>query len=385
MSPVRASASTIATDTRSPSLLRGFLGDGFEAGLHRICWIVSWWRVSLGAARSASSERWAASDGQGGAAGRNIVDRGASGLAFAEQPGLDHARQHAVACGLRIVAKTIRTAAFRQLRQCHQQRRFRDRKALRLLAEIGKRGGAHAFEIAAIGRQRQVALEDFALGDAALDLPGAEDLGDLRRNAAAFARLDQAGKLHRQRRAARDDAAIAGELAGGAQQCQRIDTGMIPEALVLIGDEHPDEFRIDLVERDAEPPIAVARGVGAQQRAVAVDDLLRDWDFLQQRRREGVVERVERGDGESRDGGGADRDAFEVFAERQHGRAPLSKVRALRCPPLSCRTSPPHGGRLAVARCRAPPATLAIESCERRCVHLPPWGEMSGRTEGGDV
>ncbi|TPK50726.1 propionyl-coenzyme A carboxylase alpha polypeptide [Mesorhizobium sp. B2-4-9] len=57
---------------------------------------------------------------------------------------------------------------------------------------------------------------------------------------------------------------------------------------------------------------------------------------------------------------------------------------ALRRPPLSCRTSPPLGGRLAV--------TTAFANL-RRCrnewgaeiANLPLVGEMSGRTEGGAV
>ncbi|RUW89960.1 hypothetical protein EOA19_22430 [Mesorhizobium sp. M7A.F.Ca.US.010.02.1.1] len=51
-------------------------------------------------------------------------------------------------------------------------------------------------------------------------------------------------------------------------------------------------------------------------------------------------------------------------------------------PPLSCRTSPPHGGRLAPATAALFLATSEIgESCrDIQSPHL--WGEMSGRTEG---
>ncbi|RVD50973.1 hypothetical protein EN746_16700, partial [Mesorhizobium sp. M8A.F.Ca.ET.023.02.2.1] len=53
-------------------------------------------------------------------------------------------------------------------------------------------------------------------------------------------------------------------------------------------------------------------------------------------------------------------------------------------PPLSCRTSPPHGGRS---------AALALRHSIRRwklakageCLISPLVGEMSGRTEGGAV
>ena len=169
-------------------------------------------------------------------------------LARAQHAGVDHPGQHAVARGLRIVAEPVRAPALRQLRQGHEKCCFRDGQPPRLLGEIGERGGANALEVAAIGGKRQVAFEDFALADAPLDLPGAEHLCDLGGDAAAFARLDEAGKLHGKRRAARNDAAVAGKLRGGAQQRQRIDAGMFPEAPVLIGHQHFHEFRIDLIE-----------------------------------------------------------------------------------------------------------------------------------------
>ena len=142
----------------------------------------------------------------------------AVGLALVDQAGAHHARQHAVARGVRAGEVAVGPAALRQLRQRDQQRRLRQRQPLRLLAEIGERGSADAFEIAAIGRQRQIELEDLALAHAPFDLDGAQDLLELGAERAAFARLHQARELHRQRRAARDDAAVAGELAGGAQQ-----------------------------------------------------------------------------------------------------------------------------------------------------------------------
>ena len=62
---------------------------------------------------------------------------------------------------------------------------------------------------------------------------------------------------------------------------------MIPEALVLIGDQHVDELRVDLVERRGEPPAAVRVGEGAQQLAVAVGDFGGDGE----RRRAGAAGR----------------------------------------------------------------------------------------------
>ena len=215
-------------------------------------------------------------------------------------------------------------ALFRQLRQGDEQGGFRNGEPLRLLAEIGQRGGAHAFEIAAIGRQRQVAFEDLALGQPPLDLDGAQHLLDLGAEAAAFARFDQPGELHRQRRAAGDDMAAGGELAGGAGQRQHVDAFMVPEALVLIGDQHVDELLVDLVEPGFEPPVAVRRGEGAQQLAVAVLDFGRDGEFGRQWRREGAVELPEGGDRECHEagaGGGGDGCAAKDFSG-EHGAAP---------------------------------------------------------------
>ena len=251
--------------------------------------MVSWWTL-LG--------RRVLQRGAGGVRGKrrqrpadvgDLFGRGALGLVLVDQAGAHHAGQHAVARGMRAGEVAVGPAALRQLRQRHQQGRLRQRQPLRLLAEIGERGGADAFEVAAIGRQRQIALQDLALAHAPLDLDGAQDLPELGAERAALARLHQPRQLHRQRRAARDDAAVAGELAGGAQQRQDVDALMIPEALVLVGDQHLHELRVDLVEIGGEPPAAVRRREGAQQRAVAVDDLGRDREGRSDRRRIGAV------------------------------------------------------------------------------------------------
>ncbi|TPI52011.1 hypothetical protein FJ940_11575 [Mesorhizobium sp. B2-3-7] len=51
-------------------------------------------------------------------------------------------------------------------------------------------------------------------------------------------------------------------------------------------------------------------------------------------------------------------------------------------PPLSCRTSPPHGGRLAASSLR-PSANAGDWRNPARHPISPLEGEMSGRTEGG--
>ncbi|YBV98046.1 L-aspartate oxidase [Phyllobacteriaceae bacterium JZ32] len=64
-------------------------------------------------------------------------------------------------------------------------------------------------------------------------------------------------------------------------------------------------------------------------------------------------------------------------------RLPIAETPAGQRPPLSCRTSPPQGGRLADTAGASHPATRAIDADADESVISPLAGEMSGRTEGG--
>ncbi len=213
---------------------------------------------------------------------------GAGGLGGAEQALVHHAGEHAVAGGAGVPSVTVGAAALGQLRQGDEQRRLRDRQPARLLAEIGERGGAHAFEVAAIGGERQVALEDVALRQPALDLQRPEGLAKFGAERAAGARLDEAGELHGEGGAARDDAAMGDELPGGAQRGQRVDAGVGLKALVLVGDQHVEEGRVHLVKLHGEAPAPVGGGEGAQQRAVAVEHFGRSGGSGERRRVGGI-------------------------------------------------------------------------------------------------
>ena len=138
---------------------------------------------------------------------------GRLGFVAADDPARRDPVEHAGASDPRRVREALRAPRLRRLRQRHQQRRLADRQLARLLAEIGERGGAHAFEIAAERRQRQIAVEHAVLGDAVLDLPGAGDLPQLGGEVAVVARFDQPRHLHRQRRAAGDDMAAQARTA----------------------------------------------------------------------------------------------------------------------------------------------------------------------------
>ena len=97
----------------------------------------------------------------------------------------DQPVEHAIARGARGGNGTIRPPDFRRLRQRDQQRGFRERQPPRLLAEIGQRCGANAFEIAAIGREAEVKREDLVLAQGALELDRAHDLAQAWRRSSA--------------------------------------------------------------------------------------------------------------------------------------------------------------------------------------------------------
>ncbi len=90
----------------------------------------------------------------------------------------------------------------------------------RFLAEIGERGGADAFDIAAIGRKFEIERQHVILGQHALDLERTHDLAQFCRNRAFAAWLQQARDLHGQRRAAGADMAASGKLERRARQRQ---------------------------------------------------------------------------------------------------------------------------------------------------------------------
>src|SRR5262249_60586027 len=108
--------------------------------------------------------------------------------------------------------RAVGTALLRRWRQGHQQRRLAQGQAARLLAEIGERGRARAFEIAAIGREAEIEREDLVLGERALELDRADHLPQLGGEAALGAWLEQPRYLHGDGGGAGDDAAMADRL-----------------------------------------------------------------------------------------------------------------------------------------------------------------------------
>ena len=159
-----------------------------------------------------------------------------------EQAGADADRQHAVphgGCGDRVA---VRAQPFRPARDGDQQGGLRRFQRLRRHAEPGERAGAHSFQVAAERRQGEPDVEDALPAVAGFELHGAGHLDQFGAEGAR-SRLEQAGGLHRQRRAAGDDVAGAENLRGGADEGEGIDAGVVPEAAVLDRDEQIGEQR----------------------------------------------------------------------------------------------------------------------------------------------
>ena len=99
-----------------------------------------------------------------------VVRHGAGGIGAIE---------HAVARGARGFRVAIRPPPFRRLRQRDQERGFAERQTLGLLAEIRQRGGADAFQVAAVRRQRQIERQDIVFAQQTFQLDRARRLPQL--------------------------------------------------------------------------------------------------------------------------------------------------------------------------------------------------------------
>ena len=220
------------------------------------------------------------------AAARHRLGFGERDLVGRHRVGRGKAVEHTIARGARSLGKAIRPAQLRRLRQCHQERGFAERQPPRLFAEISERRGADALDVAAVRREIEVEREDLVLGQGALDLDGAHHLAQFCHRAAAhFGRLKEPRHLHGQGRGAGAKPAAGCELQRRAQHRARIDAVMLPEALVLIGEQHVEEARIDVGDRRRQPPAAFARRISAQQAPFPVDHAGREIEGLAERRR----------------------------------------------------------------------------------------------------
>ncbi len=210
--------------------------------------------------------------GEGHARKRNRFALRGGGVVGADDSARRHAVQHPVARRARRLRRAVGPALLRRLRQRDQKRRLGDRQPARLLGEIGERGRAHAFQIAAERRDRHIAVENARLADLMLDLGRPRDLPELGGERALGPRLDQAGDLHGKRRTAGDDMAAKKPLSGRAQKGARIDAAVLIEPPVLIGDQHRKIARVDLMGRRRQAPAPIGQGEGPEQPPLAIDD-----------------------------------------------------------------------------------------------------------------
>ena len=195
----------------------------------------------------------------------------ASRFAAAASRGADHAArsdtiEHAVTRRARRGGRTIRPPRLGRLRQRDQQRRLGKGKPQRLLAEVGERGRAHALEIAAERSERDISIERSRLADVALDLERPRNLPELGRDCALGPRLDQPRDLHGQCRAARHHMAAHKPLRAGANESAKVDAIVLIKPPVLIGDEHRDVARIDVMRGRRQPPAPVWQSEGPSSR-----------------------------------------------------------------------------------------------------------------------
>ena len=202
---------------------------------------------------------------------RHALRHGAGGVLARDHAGRQHAGEHVIARALGGAGKAIRTAHLGRLRNGDQQGRFAHRQPPRLLAEIGERRRAHAFQVAAERRQPEIEPQDLVLRQPPVELQRQQRLADLADQGFLVHAQQQPRHLHGDGRAARQRAPVAQQQPSGPPDRQRIDAVMAAEALVLEGDQHGEVARIDLLHLRRQAPAAVGRGVGAQQPVVAVE------------------------------------------------------------------------------------------------------------------
>ena len=127
---------------------------------------------------------------------RHRLGLGAGALVFRNDALRDGPVEHDIARPAGGGGTTVRPAKLRRLRQGDQKRGLRESQPLRLLRKVSQRRRADAFQIAAIGRQRQIKRQDLALGQRGFELQRAGNLAQLGAEAAVLARLQKARDLH---------------------------------------------------------------------------------------------------------------------------------------------------------------------------------------------
>src|SRR5262245_31879457 len=235
----------------------------------------------IGSVRSQQRQRLALSRHRLRFCARNFVAR--------NEPRHRRPLKHAVARGTRGFGETVRPPQLRRLRQGDQQRGLGQRQFAGLLAEIGQRGRANAFEVPAIGGKGQVEMKYLSLVERALELECAHHLPQLGAQTASLAWLKKARNLHGDRRSTGHDMASGCELDRRTSQCERIDARMLAETLVFVCKEQLQETRIDVLLGNRQPPTAFVGRIGTQKSPLSIEDNVRIFETPAERDRpEGI-------------------------------------------------------------------------------------------------
>ena len=128
---------------------------------------VSRWMCVSGCAATSASDEMRRELGELAARRRDALALGALGLGRRDDAGFER-RDRARGCG-RVSACLASRSGRRISGDCgkrDEQGRLADREVARLLAEIGERGGAHAFDVAAERREAEVEAQDLVLATA---------------------------------------------------------------------------------------------------------------------------------------------------------------------------------------------------------------------------
>ena len=202
--------------------------------------------------------------------GRHALAPRRGGLLRVERAGIGGACQHPVPSGPRRVRGPVRPPGLGRLRQRDEESGLGRGQAARLLAEPGEARGAQSLEVAAIGRERQVEPEDRVLVEPPLQRQCHPHLPELAAERPRRSLLEEPRHLHRQGRAAGDDAARRQRLDRGSGERERIDAGVAAEAPVLEGDELVEIAAVDRPKRHRQPPASIGHRIGRKEGAVPV-------------------------------------------------------------------------------------------------------------------
>ena len=154
----------------------------------------------------------------------------------------------------------------------------------RFLAKVDFAGGADAFNVATVGREIEIRLEQLRFAVMPLELKGAQHLGELSAQRARLQMRTQPRQLHRDRGRAAAAPFPAAEIPRGAHDSDRIDARMFAEEAVLVQERRLHELRRNAIERRENAIFFVAAQRHPELVAVAIKNAPRKADVVHERR-----------------------------------------------------------------------------------------------------